>query len=75
MTVAQMREIREPLCPLRLAQAHQVGNSCVDIASLIPVWILRQMTQDRVMEGCLRRQCGVRSHRCSVFPLGTLSEG
>jgi hypothetical protein len=57
MAVAKVRKIRKPLCPLRLAQTHQVGNGCMDIASLITVWILSQMTQDRVMEGCLRRQC------------------
>ena len=57
MSVPKVRKIRESLCTLRLAKTQQVGNGLVDVASPITLWMLSEMTQDRVMEGRLRRQC------------------
>lgn len=57
MAVSKVREICESLRALRLTKTHQIGYGIVDVASSITVWMLSQMTQDRVMEGRLRRQC------------------
>jgi hypothetical protein len=41
---------------LRLIKTQQIGYGLVDVTSSIAVRTLRQMTQDGVMEGCLRRE-------------------